>query len=92
MFSSREFLIIERKATEVSSPRKILRENIKTQGNIQLSYDCLLTYDCYLLNVVYLLTIVAFSSSSRGSDCNRDASFFPVLSLCFYCISIVYPQ
>ena len=60
------------------------------------SYDCLFTYDCYLLKIVYLLTIVAFSCSSRGSDCNRDASSvsFPRHSLYFllyfYCISIVY--
>ena len=70
----------EIKATEVSSPRKILRENFKTQDNIHLSCDCLFTYDCYLPKIVYLLTIVAFfcssssSSSSKGSDCNRDAS------------------
>ena len=31
-------------------------------------------YYCYLLKIVYLLMIVAFCcSSSRGSDCNRDA-------------------
>ena len=48
--------------------------------------------DCYLLKIVYLLTIVAFScsSSSRGSDCNRDASsVFPPFLLYFCCISIV---
>ena len=52
------------------------------------SYDCLFTYDCYLLKVVYLLTIVGYSCSSRGSDCNRDAS--SVSCLYFYCIFIVF--
>ena len=55
------------------------------------SYD-LFTYGCYLLKIVYVLTIVAFSCSSRGSDCNRDASSvsFPRHSMYFYYIFIVY--
>ena len=44
-----------------------------------------------LATIVCLLTIVAFSCSSRGSDCNRGASSvsFPRHSLYFYCIFIV---